>query len=249
MSDGVARTLRAADGRGGSGSRTSGMGDGPDTILTMSERQPTRVERRKLRTRTALIEAAQEIYARRGDFDVSIQQITEAADVGFGTFYNHFSSKAELLDTAIGQALEAHAAWLEDLLADVDDPAVVFATSMRLTGRLVRTRPRLAKVMMNSRGALLNAPFGHAAHARSDIEAAMAAGRFVIEDVDVALACTAGCLIATMHLCTGAPPDTVDSIADQAVRNVLRMFGMNDADVTEIVSLPLPTDEPQDPSL
>ncbi|MZD09878.1 TetR family transcriptional regulator [Streptomyces sp. SID5785] len=202
------------------------------------------MERRKLRTRTALIEAAQEIYAERGDFDVSIQQITEAADVGFGTFYNHFPSKSELLDAAIAQALEAHAAWLEELLADVDDAAVVFATSMRLTVRLVRTRPRLAKVMMNSRGALLTAPFGHAVHARRDLEAAEAAGRFVIENVDVALACTAGCLIATMHVCADAAPDAVDALADQAVRSVLRMFGMPEAEVVRIVALPLPSVEP-----
>lgn len=147
---------------------------GPDTMPTMSERPPSRGERRKLRTRAALIEAAQEIYAQRGDLEVSIQQITEAADVGFGSFYNHFSSKAELLDAAIAEALEAHAAWLEGLLADVDDPAVVFATSMRLTGRLVRTRPRMARVLMSGRGALLSASYGHAAHARRDIEAAIA---------------------------------------------------------------------------
>ncbi|GGW85814.1 hypothetical protein GCM10010297_03290 [Streptomyces malachitofuscus] len=145
---------------------------------------------------------------------------------------------------AVAQALEAHAAWLEELLADIDDPAEVFATSMRLTVRLVRTRPRLAKVMMNSRGALLTAPFGHAVHARRDLEAARAAGRFVIEDVDVALACTAGCLIATMHLCTGATGEAVGTIADQAVRGVLRMFGVAEGELARIVALPLPADEP-----
>ncbi|MFI7149654.1 TetR/AcrR family transcriptional regulator [Nonomuraea sp. NPDC050022] len=93
----------------------------------MPAQQSSRGERRKLRTRRALIEAAQEIYAERGDFEVSIQQITDAADVGVGvgTFYNHFSSKAELLDAAIAEALETHAAWLERLLADVDDQTVL----------------------------------------------------------------------------------------------------------------------------
>ncbi|MFI9835724.1 TetR/AcrR family transcriptional regulator [Nonomuraea sp. NPDC051941] len=215
----------------------------------MPEQQPSRGERRKLRTRRALIEAAQEIYAERGDFEVSIQQITDAADVGFGTFYNHFSSKAELLDAAIAEALETHAAWLEQLLADVDDPAVVFATSMRLTGRLVRTRPRLAQVMLNSRGALLEAPYGHAVHARNDIEAAISAGRFVIDDVGVALACTAGCLIATMHLCFTDPKASVDDVADQTVLNVLRMFGMAESEARRIVALPLPADEPPPASI
>ncbi|MFD7711585.1 TetR family transcriptional regulator [Streptomyces sp. NPDC059785] len=210
----------------------------------MSQQPSSRRERNKLRTRTALIEAAQELYAERGDLDVSIQQITEVADVGFGSFYNHFSTKAELLDAAIAQALESHAAWLEDVLSDVDDPAEVFATSMRLTGRLVRTRPRIARVLMRGRGGLLTASYGHAPHARRDIEAAIASGRFVTEDVGVALACTAGCLIATMHLCDADPTVSVDDVADQTVLNVLRMFGLEDAEARRIVTLPLPADEP-----
>ncbi|MBA6436982.1 TetR/AcrR family transcriptional regulator [Streptomyces sp. GMR22] len=222
------------------------MTDAPATIRTMPEKSPSRGERRKLRTRAALIEAAQEIYSQRGDFDVSIQQITEAADVGFGSFYNHFSSKAELLEAAIAEALETHAAWLEGLLADVDDPAVVFATSMRLTGRLIRTHPRMARVMMNmnSRGALLEASYGHAAHARRDIEAAIDAGRFAVEDVRVALACATGCLLAVVHLCETDPKASVDDMTDQTVLNVLRMFGMEDAEAHRIVTLPLPVDEP-----
>jgi AcrR family transcriptional regulator len=31
---------------------------------------------------------------------VSIQEITEAADIGFGSFYNHFESKEQLFRTA-----------------------------------------------------------------------------------------------------------------------------------------------------
>ncbi|MFE7035294.1 TetR/AcrR family transcriptional regulator [Streptomyces sp. NPDC057621] len=221
----------------------------PDMITVMSQQPPSRGQRRKLRTRTALIEAAQEIFAERGDLEVSIQHITEAADVGFGSFYNHFSSKAELLDAALAEALESHAAWLESVLAHVDDPAEVFATSMRLTGRLVRTRPQTARVLMSGRGALLSASYGHAPHARRDIEAAVAAGRFVTEDIEVALACTAGCLIATMHLCDTAPEASVEAIADQTVLNVLRMFGMQDDEARRIVALPLPVDEPPSTTL
>jgi hypothetical protein len=105
---------------------------------------------------------------------------------------------------------EEQVAGEEDLLGgELADHVVVGLAAVvgELESQAAGHRPRLAQAMMNSRGALLTAPFGHAAHARRDIEAAMAAGRFVIEDVDVALARTAGCLIATMLLCTGAPQD------------------------------------------
>ena len=56
-------------------------------------RAPNRLDRRKALTRAALIAAAQGFLAEQGRTDVSIQEITEAADVGFGSFYNHFTSK------------------------------------------------------------------------------------------------------------------------------------------------------------
>jgi AcrR family transcriptional regulator len=208
----------------------------------------SRVDRRKLRTRTALVEAAQRIYAERGSTDVSIQQITDAADVGFGSFYNHFASKAELFDVAVTETMEAHAAWLEGLLADEDDPAAVFATSLRLTGRLVRTRPQMARVMMNSPVTMLRARQGHAPHALRDIEAAVEAGRFQVDDPVVALACTAGCLISAMQLAMmdpGTTDEQVDAIIDGAALNVLRMFRVPDRTARRLMTMPLPSEDAQ----
>src|SRR5579859_1853945 len=52
----------------------------------------SRLDRRKARTRQALIDAAVRLIAEgRGD-RASIQEITEEADIGFGSFYNHFES-------------------------------------------------------------------------------------------------------------------------------------------------------------
>jgi AcrR family transcriptional regulator len=56
----------------------------------------TRGSRRRGRTRKKLLEAAYQVMSRRGVDAATIQEITEQADVGFGTFYNYFSSKEEL---------------------------------------------------------------------------------------------------------------------------------------------------------
>ena len=59
----------------------------------------SRLDRRKARTRQALIDAAVRLIAEgRGD-RASIQEITEEADIGFGSFYNHFDSKEQLFGT------------------------------------------------------------------------------------------------------------------------------------------------------
>ena len=49
--------------------------------------QANRLDRRKARTRAALIRAAQTLIA-QGRMNVPILEITQAADVGMGSFYN-----------------------------------------------------------------------------------------------------------------------------------------------------------------
>jgi AcrR family transcriptional regulator len=65
---------------------------------------------------------------------VPILEITQAADVGLGSFYNHFDSKEELFRAAVDDALGLFAAVLDELTANLDDPAHVFAQGFRLTG-------------------------------------------------------------------------------------------------------------------
>lgn len=64
-----------------------------------------RVERRKAQTHKKLVDAARAMLANDTAAQASIQEITETADVGFGSFYNHFSSKAELFEAAVTDVL------------------------------------------------------------------------------------------------------------------------------------------------
>ncbi|MGZ5404175.1 MAG: TetR/AcrR family transcriptional regulator, partial [Nocardioides sp.] len=59
--------------------------------------QVNRLDRRKARTRSALIAAAQTLIA-EGRTNAPILEITQAADVGMGSFYNHFETKEELFE-------------------------------------------------------------------------------------------------------------------------------------------------------
>jgi AcrR family transcriptional regulator len=56
-----------------------------------------RRDRKKERTRREIYEAAMELFARSGFEAVTIADICRAADVGRGTFFFHFPSKAALL--------------------------------------------------------------------------------------------------------------------------------------------------------
>jgi len=76
------------------------------------------LNRRKARTRASLVAAARTLLASRDPAEISIQEITDAADVGFGSFYNHFRSKQDLFDAAVDEVLEVevevedHRTWL-----------------------------------------------------------------------------------------------------------------------------------------
>src|SRR4051812_37663198 len=110
---------------------------------------PNRLERRKRPTREALLGAAQTFIA-AGRFNVPVLEITQAADVGMGSFYNHFDSKEELFQAAVNEVLDELGAMLDKLTAEDDDPAEVFGRSFRLVGRVFRQRPNMSRVLLNA---------------------------------------------------------------------------------------------------
>lgn len=59
--------------------------------------ETSRRDRKKERTRREIYEAAMRLFAKAGFAAVTIADICEEADVGRGTFFLHFSSKAALL--------------------------------------------------------------------------------------------------------------------------------------------------------
>lgn len=198
-----------------------------------------RLDRRKARTRAALIRAAQTLLA-EGRTNVPILEITQAADVGMGSFYNHFETKEQLFDAAVESVMDVYGELLDQVTAEIEDPAEVFATSFRLTGRLHRREPELSKVLLNNALRLLSAPNGLAPRARRDIEAGIRAGRFDVTDVDVAVTLAAGALIALGQLLHDQPEREVEATTDRITEDLLRMLGITRRQAQRICSLPLP---------
>lgn len=71
------------------------------TIRTSPSNAPTaplpRRERRKAETYERLMRAALRLFAEQGLSETTVEQITEAADVGKGTFFNYFPTKEHVL--------------------------------------------------------------------------------------------------------------------------------------------------------
>ena len=72
----------------------------------MTTTAPSRQERRQATTRAKLVDATRRVVADQGVEATTIAHITEAADVGFGTFYLHFDSKEAAIEAVIAELVE-----------------------------------------------------------------------------------------------------------------------------------------------
>ncbi len=200
----------------------------------------SRLDRRKARTRQALIDAAVRLIAEgRGD-RASIAEITEEADIGFGSFYNHFDSKEQLFQTASEDVLERWGQLIDRGSAGIADPAELFAVGMRISGRLGWTHPEIAGFLTGAGLDALDIPTGLAPRALRDIQVGRAAGRFTVTDADIALSAAAGGLLGLLRICQRHPGRITETTVDQLAEAVLRLLGVPAPEAARLAALPLP---------
>ena len=200
----------------------------------------SRLDRRKARTRQALIDAAARLIAEgRGD-RASIQEITDQADIGFGSFYNHFDSKEQLFQTASEEVLERWGQMIDRASAGITDQAELFAVGLRITGRLGWTHPEIAAFLTGVGLDILDSPHGLAPRALRDVQAGQAAGRFTIPDAEIALSAVAGGLIGLLRMGQRHPERITEASVDQLTDALLRLLGVPPDEAARLAALPLP---------
>lgn len=204
-------------------------------MTTSTDRRAQRREQ----TRNRLIDSARLLMSEKGFADVGIAEITDGANVGTGTFYNYFSSREELFTAVAEDSVEAVGDALDREISIKVDPAEAFASSLR----------HLVRYALNDRvwgGFLVQMGAAHPAlmrilgpRARRDLLRGVEAGRFTIEDLDLATTCTFGSLIAAIQLSmtTAHPPENQDQLFASAM---LRMVGVAADDAREVASRTLP---------
>lgn len=199
-----------------------------------------RFERRRAETRQALVRAARQILAETGDTSASIQAIAERADVGFGSFYNHFESKTELFDAAVVDALEEFGQTFDERLTGIDDPAELVAAGFRLSTRMADSHPELMQVLRRRGLGYLHSENGLASRALRDLQAGMTSGRFTAAEPVVALSALGGTLLSLLELRFTRPELDGDEAASNLAEMVLRMLGLTPEDAREVARRPLP---------
>ena len=142
------------------------------------EKAMPRPDRRRARTRGALVEAGVRLFSRRPIEAVSVDEITETADIAKGSFYNHFSDKDELGREVSRHVREEVEARVTAANEDIADAAVRVARALYVFSLYSLDKPDRARALsrLHAGATLPHAPSNRGL--RADLESGLNSGRF-----------------------------------------------------------------------
>ncbi|MEN0108533.1 MAG: helix-turn-helix domain-containing protein [Pseudomonas sp.] len=200
-------------------------------------RQPRINEKARQRTRNRLLRAARSVMGRKGIEATAINDITEEAELSFGSFYNYFTSKEEV----------ARAVFIEDALAMIEE---LDATTSPTAGIAERVGMNIRRTI--HRG-LTDPVWGwflvHSMYSINDMISTMGTplardilvgnkeGVFDVVDVDATVDCVVGGMLFLLRkiLEGGRPVSAVESM----VQYILRGMGVGHEEVDRIIHIDL----------
>ncbi|MCM1959130.1 TetR/AcrR family transcriptional regulator [Acinetobacter modestus] len=193
----------------------------------------------KLKTRSKLLMSAKKAIAEKGFDLVTIEDITSGANVGFGTFYNHFQSKQD-----IAEAL---------FLKQIDDMLFLIKTISEKEKDLHYIIAYIQKVILKK--AIIDKSWGwfviksYASHdimtsafisdASTHLENGKNQNIFFIDNVDLVAKITISSLFTVMKdLLNGEYK--YNNISTELVKSMMLLYGVENNLATEISKCTLP---------
>jgi AcrR family transcriptional regulator len=208
-------------------------------MASAEPRTESRADRKRRETRQKLVDAAERLLLDAGGSidDVQISQITEAADVGHGTFYLHFRSKHEIL-VPIVQSRAAR--WDERIQAQVremEDPAEVVVYSGRQMSRLIQRDPIWRWFLRNSGVPVEEMQGAIGRFAARDLDRALARGRFSVPDISIARSFLFGAYVSSLLASFDATDP--ERVIDAMMELVLRVLGVDHEEARRLAHQPI----------
>lgn len=191
-------------------------------------------QRRRAQTRNQIITTALGVFAEKGPDAPVIDDFIQAAGVARGTFYNHFASTQELLDAASRMLEDNVMRWTLAAIDGIDDPALRFATGVRLWLRWSQADKVGCGFVVRSR---LRGPLVEKQLA-ADLKDGFEAGKFRFVSVQVARDLCVGTILEAMRrMMTSRVPKTY---TEDVARMILQGVGADRRTADRLMAAPLP---------
>lgn len=195
----------------------------------------TRVgQQRRAQTRNQIVTAALGVFAEKGPDAPVIDDFIQAAGVARGTFYNHFANTEELLAAASKLLEDSVMRWTLEAIGEIGDPALRFATGVRLWLRWSQADKVGCGFVVRShfRGPLVERQLA------ADLRDGLDAGAFRFASVQVARDLSVGTILEAMRrLMTSSVPVTY---TDDVARVILQGVGVEARTADRLMAAPLP---------
>ncbi|MEX3637905.1 TetR/AcrR family transcriptional regulator [Paraburkholderia sp. BR14320] len=236
--------------------RASGRSAAVDAQIASREPvlgQSPRLARRKHETRVRLLNATFRLVTEKGMDSVTIGEITDAADVGFGSFYNYFESKEGILAALVDWLFEDFANRLDGVTTGLADPAEVIAVSVRHTLLRACREPVWGQFLIREGLSTRALSTGLGQRLLRDAAIGISRKRFMIADELICVVSAIGTVIAGVaaeldmsasSMRTVRPRKVlrskVDRFAERTAAIVLQGFGLKRLEAEKIARRPLP---------
>tara|TARA_R110002072_G_scaffold132574_2_gene272700 strand:- start:596 stop:1228 length:633 start_codon:yes stop_codon:yes gene_type:complete len=204
-----------------------------------ASKKPNRSSRRRAKSRAALIEAARETMSVKGVDATTIADITEAADLGFGTFYNHFKSKDEIVDAAMSDMVERLGDEIDELIAPIDDPFFAQIVAWHQVVSLAVSEPIWGWFVLRSSKTLNMLNEGLMVRFRRDVEKAIQAGDFAVRDIDVVANLVGGGVLSLVNARLSGVIDDAQVLEGLAM--LVTHLGITPEKARKLISKPIPS--------
>jgi AcrR family transcriptional regulator len=222
------------------------------SAVAVTEREP-RGARRRRETRSRLLSAALKLMAEKGMEGVAINEITEAADVGFGSFYNHFESKDAIYTALLEWVFADFADAMERVLGETSDPAEIIAVSVRYTVMRALREPVWGHFLVREGFSARSVDHGLGRRLVRDIRKGITAKRLNVADALMSFVVVAGTTLGAISIglqvrsAQGQQSATLqqldsdlEHLPERVAKTALEALGLGRAEAERIAYRPLP---------
>ena len=190
------------------------------------------------RTRRKLLTATRDLIYEKGIEDGAILDITTAAGLAAGSFYNYFDNKPAIVQAIIDDFQEIFETHLSSTRKELKDPAMRISVTLKYYFEQAQTNEAWRSFIINAGLSDEQIIVQSRRQCLEDILAGQRGGRFKTENVAITqslitgMAMHVGLEIQRGHLPRAATVETI--------RHVLRMLGLPDIAAKAFAEAPLP---------